>query len=202
MNAKVVFILAVGLGSIFGAGSGLYWFSLRAGALLEQHRHQRVEAIEAARPTRPWDFWTLEIEALVKDLTQQREELDARQSTVEAREQRLHEEYREVEVLRREVESLRRDIDRRMTIIHANEQRNLRNLAASYSLLSPAAAIAIFNELDDVTVTKLLAVMKPETTAALLSAMSAQPGANGQNLRRAALLSQRLRLIHLETNTP
>jgi len=68
-------------------------------------------------------------------------------------------------------------------------------LANTYAKLTPAAAVAIFGEMDDLTVTKLLSLMKPETTTAILEEFNRNPTDPKIGVKRAAELSQRLRLL-------
>lgn len=196
MKSSVPSILAVLLGVGGGSAAGLVWFMGQAERLIAAREVAVVAAVEATRPPKPFDFWTLEIENLARELTEARTALDERETRLNEREARLREEAREVEQLRAQVASLRGEIDRRLTTIEADEVRNLRQLATTYSLLPPRAAVAILNELDDTTVTKLLALMKPEQAAALLGELSTQPDRSGRFVKRAAELSQRMRLLH------
>lgn len=196
MKSRVPPLLALLLGVGGGAAAGLYWLMGQAERLIAAREFTVEAAVEAGRPPKPWDFWTLEIENLARELSEARTALERRETRVVEREARLVEEAREVEQLRAQVESLRGEIDRRLTTIEADEVRNLRQLAATYSLLPPRVAITIINELDDTTVTKLFALMKPEQAAALLGELSTQPDRSGRFVKRAAEISQRLRLLH------
>ena len=55
-----------------------------------------------------------------------------------------------------DIESMRRDIDDRAIAIRADEAKNLKSLAKTYSALSAKAAVAIFREMDDATAVKIL----------------------------------------------
>lgn len=202
MNKTLSLVVSLFAGVLIGSGSGLYWLIHQAESRFHRREARLAEEVEKARPPAPWDFWTLEIDELARELAQRRESLEQREQDLVVNEARLRGEAKELENLRREIETMRRDFDARLTVIQSTEQRNLRNLAATYSLLAPPAAVAIFNELDDATVTKLLSLMKAENAATLLAALSAQPGGQGQHVRRAAAISERLRLIHTEAESP
>ena len=70
---------------------------------------------------------------------------------------------------------------------------------------TPAAAVAIFREMDENMVVKILAVMKVDRTGPILGEMSKgqdKPGEEGM-VKRAARISDKLRLIKpLKKETP
>jgi flagellar motility protein MotE (MotC chaperone) len=187
----VVILLAV----ICSAGPmlGLLW--KESAALVQAAAGQRAAAVEATRPEKPWDFWTPEVENLARELTEQREKFAARELELAAREKRLAEEARQLEEIRQQVAQLRSEIDARVVEVKEQEMRNLKSLAGTYSRLTPPAAVAIFSQLDDLMVAKLLSLMKPEITSAIFEELSRVPGPDNVNVKRAAELSQRLRLL-------
>ncbi|MGH8021181.1 MAG: MotE family protein, partial [Opitutaceae bacterium] len=79
-----------------------------------------------------------------------------------------------------------------------SEQKNLKTLAATYTTLSPAAALAIFKEMDDETVVKILAFMKPDPVGLILEEMALTKDGEGTLAGRAADISNKLRLKRLE----
>lgn len=156
---------------------------------------RRAAEVEAARPAKPWDFWTPEVENLAKDLTAERAKIAVREAEVAAREKRLVDEARELDQIRSQLARMRDEIDSRLVEVKEQELRNLKSLATTYSRLTPTAAVAIFNQLDDLTVAKLLSLMKPEIISAILEELSRTPGPDNANVKRAAELSMRLRLL-------
>ena len=118
-----------------------------------------------------------------------------RSQQLDERERLLDQEREEIEASRRQVEALQTRINQHIVAVQEEEQRNLKSLAETYSQLSARAAVAIFNELDDTTVAKLLSFMPPESAAEILEELSTTGGANPANVKRAAELSQRLRLL-------
>lgn len=187
----VVILLAV----LLSAGPVLFLIQRETTALVAQLVESQAAAVEEARPEKPWDFWTPEVENLAKELTEEKAALARREAEIATREKRLADETRELEEIRRQVEKLRQEISTRLVEVQAQEAKNLKNLAVTYSRLTPPAAVAIFGEMDDLTVAKLLSFMKPEVSSAILEELSKTPGPDNANLKRAAELSQRLRLL-------
>lgn len=157
----------------------------------------------AARPPSPrklelrqqgWDFWTIEIENLANELKDERLRLKAQAEALDQRAARVASEEKEFAKVRAEIEALRREITDKVTEIAADEAKNIRSLAATYAKLTPRAAVAIFREMDDVTVVKILASMKPDAVGLVFEEMS-RPGPDDSLARRAALLSERLRMM-------
>ncbi len=188
-----LFPLVAGL--LLGCATGLGWFWIQAGPLAEQRRLRLAAATKTVRPEKPWDFWTPEMENLARELRDSRAAVTQRETAVTQRETRLAAENQELDKVRRQIEALRAEISSRITEVQAQEVTNLKTLAGTYSLLSPKAAVTIFAQMDDPTVAKLLSMMKPEIAAALLEELSRTPGENNANAKRAADLSQRLRLF-------
>jgi flagellar motility protein MotE (MotC chaperone) len=180
---------------VLSSATGLAWYWQGAAILVSRARARRAAAVEATRPQKPWDFWTPEMENLERELKESRVAVAQREAAVDRREKRLAADLQELDKVRQQVESLRTEISQHITEVQTQEMGNLKTLATTYSLLSPKAAVAIFAQMDDVTVAKLLSLMKPETAAALLEEISRTPGENNANLKRAADLSQRLRLL-------
>lgn len=190
-NPIVVIVLAV----VFSTVPMLSMIWQESSAIVQVAATQRAAAVEASRPEKPWDFWTPEVESLAKELTEQRGALALRDADLAAREKRLAGETLELDEMRRKIESLRAEIASRLVEVQAQELRNLRTLANTYAKLTPAAAVAIFGEMDDLTVTKLLSLMKPDTTTAILEEFNRNPTDPKIGVKRAAELSQRLRLL-------
>jgi hypothetical protein len=78
--------------------------------------------------------------------------------------------------------------------IQGDELKNLKTLAATYSNLSPKAMLNIFKEMDDVSVVKLLALMKTDVVSPLFEEMSKQAASDPAMAKRVAQLSEKLRL--------
>ena len=158
----------------------------------------REGAAEAVRPREvraPWDMWTPEIEKLAKELREQREGLREREQAVVQRETRLEAEAAELARTRREIEAQRAEISNLLTAVGVDEMKNLKSLAQTYSNLTPKAAVAIFAEMDDTTVVKILSLMKADVVGPIFEEMSKDKSEKNNQAHRAAALSERLRLM-------
>jgi hypothetical protein len=79
--------------------------------------------------------------------------------------------------------------------LEADEVENLKRLAKVYATLTPDAAVNIFRDLDDSTVVKILFFMKSDTVGAVLQEMATANGGVAEQVRRAAKISDMLRLF-------
>jgi flagellar motility protein MotE (MotC chaperone) len=187
-------IVLIVLGLVLGVGAGLFTFWQAAVPLVRAARAAKAKPAHAERPEAPWDFWTIEIENLSNELKDLRATVRKREEELSAREQRLAAEREELNKQRAEIEALRGEINGRMIEIQADELKNLKSLTALYSNLTPKATLTIFNEMDDLTVVKLLALMKTDTVGPLFEEMSRQAAADPAAAKRAAVLTEKLRL--------
>ena len=143
-----------------------------------------------------WDFWTIEIDNLSNELKGERARLRKESELLDQRAARVTAAEKELGTVRADVELLRKEISDKVIEIKADEAKNLRSLAQTYTTLSPRAAAVIFRELDDNTAVKILSLMKADIVGPIFEEMSKSVSADGVPLaRRAALLSERLRLM-------
>jgi flagellar motility protein MotE (MotC chaperone) len=190
-NPIVVATLSVGL----SVGVGV--------ALVLRASDGVVAKLLAARPAsspvelkkKGWDFWTIEIENLSNELKEERQRLRKQAELLDQRAARLAAEEKEFAKLRADVEALRREIAEKVIEVATDEAKNIRSLAATYTALSPRAAVAILKEMDDSTAVKILSLMKPETVGPIFEEMSRTGSADAPLARRAAQLSEKLRLM-------
>jgi flagellar motility protein MotE (MotC chaperone) len=187
------FLIALGLLSGVGAGLGSFWRAADAvyAAVLARHAAQ----VEARKPAAPWGFWTIEMENVASELKEERARISEQSDQLAQREARLAAERQELEKVRAQIESLRKEVAIKVVEIQADESKNLRNLAQTYTSLTPGAAVAIFREMDDGTVVKILSLMKSDSVAQIFETMSHASAADASLARRAAALSEKLRLV-------
>jgi len=160
----------------------------------------RTAEIQPGEPARfYWDFWTPEIDTFVEDLKAERLAFDERKGALENFAARLEAERLELEQARRVLESMRNDLEARIVEVGLSEERNLKGLSKTYSNLSPEAALKILREMDDEVVVKILMHMKPEVVGAIFEQMTMETDSSGLLVKRAALLSNRLRLARRES---
>ena len=198
MNKLANPIVVIVLGLVFGVGTTLGVLMqassrLLAGAAAVAAAHKAAKT--GAEPEKHWDFWTVEMENLANDLKEERALLKQRSEQLDQREARMQLELQELEKTRQQIEAMRTAIDQRLAEVTAGEATNLKKLAQTYSVLTPKAAVTIFREMDDTMVVKLLALMKPDVVGAIFEEMSKQSASDPALAKRAAQLSERLRLI-------
>ena len=90
---------------------------------------------------------------------------------------------------------VRREITSKVIEIQADEAKNLRTLAQTYTSTTPRATVAIFREMDDVTVVKILSLMKSESVAPIFEEMTRTAATDPALAKRAAVLSEKLRVV-------
>lgn len=191
-------LFAALVGIILGAGTGLFTFWHAAGAAMDQAIKliPPKDKIGQENRERGWNFWTIEIENLANELKGERDQLRSRADQLAHREAQLVSERQELDKIRSEVERLRDEIAVKVVEINVDEVKNIRQLATTYTNLTPRAAVAIIREMDDAMAVKILSVMKPDVVSPIFEEMSRTPTPDGSSLaRRAAQLSDRLRLL-------
>jgi hypothetical protein len=193
-------LILVALGLFLGVGVSLGLFWTAAKPLVIAAREARIKAHAPVKPDAPWDFWTIEIENLAAELKDAKAALKKREDELAAREERFSAERQELAKQRQALEALRAEIGNNMVAIKDDEMKNMKNLAATYSSLSPKATLTIFKAMDDATVVKLLALMKTDVVSPLFEELSKQAAADPTLARRAAQLSEKLRLY--QSNKP
>lgn len=183
------------LGILSGTVVGLGWFWRAADILVAQ-------AIAALPPppldeskVQGWDFWTIEIDGLSSELKEERARLHQQAEQLSQRAARLASEQQELAKIRADIEAMRAEIGRKVIEITADENKNLRALAQTYASLTPKGAVAILREMDDITVVKILSIMKSESVGPIFEEMARTTSPDGTLARRAAVLSEKLRLM-------
>ncbi len=187
--------LAAGLSVMISVALGVAvsWRTLRA--ITEQALSAPAAPVTEEFKRKGWDFWTIEMENLSVELKDERARLRKQVELLDQRAARLTSEEKAFSQLRADVETLRRQITDRVIEIKADESKNLKTLAATYTTLSPKAAVAIVRELEDGTAVKILSLMKPDVVGPIFEEMGRAAQGDAALAQRAALLSEKLRLI-------
>jgi len=183
--------------------TGPAWFLIqsdRLAALVVAGRRAETDAkvaVESERRAQGWDFWTIEMENLSTELKEEKKRLQQESTQLDQRAARLAADRQELERIRTDLQGMRHQIDERVIMIKADEAKNLRSLALTYSTLPATSAVNIIKEMDDVTVVKILSLMKPDVAGPLFDVMATSPtGPDGSSMaKRAAVLSEKLRLM-------
>jgi flagellar motility protein MotE (MotC chaperone) len=146
---------------------------------------------ESALASTPWDFSAPEVDGLINELKDQKAKLAVREKELDEWQARIQAEQTELTTVTQQVHRLQTEFNQIVTYVGQQEAGNLKKLARTYAAMTPADAARILQERDDGWIVRVLMFLSEEETAKLLAAL-AQPGP--ENARRAALLSERLRL--------
>jgi flagellar motility protein MotE (MotC chaperone) len=145
----------------------------------------------AARTETPWSFDTAEIDALTKELRDEREVLSRREKDLNELAVRLHAERDELTQLTQAVHRMQTEFDLSVSRVTEEEMANLKKLAKTYSGMEPEGAATIFKQMDDGSIVKIMVFMKDQETGPILSALSK---GGETEAKRAADLTEKLRV--------
>jgi hypothetical protein len=169
---------------------------------------QEVVVAEGAKPPQPpnvaippylWNFKVDEIEGLVDSLAKQRKALEQREADIVKLGAQQIAERGELEKLRADLQISRDQLTNALVEVRDVEAKNLRVLAQTYSGMSPQAVVAIFSEMDEGMVVKMISLMKNDKAAAVFQEMARTAGKDGSMAKRAARISEKLRLVKSPT---
>lgn len=191
LNPMVVGI--VGLLLSLAVGIAASWRTLNAMVLRTIEYRQETQPNQYRK--KGWDFWTIEMANLSSELNDQREILKQRSQALDQREARIVAGEKELAKARADIDAMQKDISERVIEMSADEAVNLRKLSQTYANLSPRAVVAIVREMDDSTAVKILNLMKPDVVGPIFEEMSKTAGTDGTLAKRAAVLSEKLRLM-------
>lgn len=188
-----VTVATLGLVTSLSVGVALCWRAVVP--MLEQAAVSRVKPAIVEEKSKGWDFWTIEIENLSNELKEERARLRKQAELLDQRAARIASDGKELEKIRTDVERMRKEIGDKVIEITTDEAKNIRSLAQTYANLSPKAAVSIFRELDDTTAVKILSLMKADVVGPIFEEMAKTASGDVPLARRAAVLSERLRLM-------
>jgi flagellar motility protein MotE (MotC chaperone) len=156
-------------------------------------------------PPRLWNFNSEAVNQLIADLHTGREKNAVEEKNLVTLKSQIEADKAELVKLRVDLEQMRVEINERVLEIQEQEVKNLKTLSQTYSAMPPAAAVAIFREMDENMVVKILSVMKVDRTGPILAEMSKMPDKPGEEsmTKRAARITDKLRLIKpMKKETP
>lgn len=183
----------LGLLLSIGIGVGITWRTLNR--IVDQAIAQRAHKEPSELKKKGWDFWTIEIENLASELKDDREKMKKRIQELDQREARIVAGEKELAKARADIAAMRKEISDRVVEMGTDEAVNLRKLSQTYANLTPAAVVAIVREMDDNTAVKILALMKPDVVGPIFEEMTKTAATDGTLAKRAAILSEKLRLM-------
>ena len=146
-------------------------------------------------PPRLWSFKTEEVDSLIAELKLERAKLDKRDADMDQTAAHIEAERQELEKVKATIQAMRDEIAKEVPELQEAELKNLKGLAQTYSDVTPASAVTIFREMDDVTVIKILSLMKPDKVGGILEQMSHTQDNDISMAKRAARISDKLRLV-------
>jgi len=152
---------------------------------------------KTALPPRLWSFKTEAVDLLITELQAERAKIATDQKDFLTLQNQTAAERAELDKIRTEIKALREEIDQRIVEIEEREVKNLKTLAQTYAAMNPAQAVAIFREMEENMVVKVLSMMKTTVAGPILGEMAKapdRPGSEGM-AKRAARISDKLRLL-------
>ncbi len=138
-----------------------------------------------------WEFSSPELDLLVEELRKERQALNERAQQLDELAARLQSERTELNVVTQAIHQMQRQLDDAVVRVSEEESANLKKLAKVYAAMSSEGAAAILIRLDEVTVVKIMALMKESETAPILETIARMGDAES---KLAASISERLRL--------
>jgi flagellar motility protein MotE (MotC chaperone) len=156
-----------------------------------QHDPSQEEIVAKAKEAVPsWEFTSQEAELLIAELKIEKDSLDRRAKDLKELEDRLKAERLELNVVTQAVHQLQAQVDASIVRINAEEAINIKRLAKTYASMSPDGAAPIMKELEELTLVKILALMKEAESAPIMEAMSKL---GPDDSKRVARITERLR---------
>lgn len=155
------------------------------------HESSQEEIVAKAKETVPsWEFTSQEAEMLIAELRIEKEALVRKEKDLKELEDRLKTERLELNVVTQAVHQLQAQVDASIVRINAEEAINIKRLSKTYASMSPDGAAPIMKELEELTLVKILALMKEAESAPIMEAMSKL---GPDDAKRVAKITERLR---------
>jgi flagellar motility protein MotE (MotC chaperone) len=143
-----------------------------------------------------WEFYNPEADALINELKLEKETLVKREKELNDLADRLQTERLELNIVTQAIHQLQSQFEATIVRLNAEESVNIKKLARTYAAMAPEGAAPIMKELEENTLTKILAVMKETESAPILEAMSKL---GPEEARRVAKVTERLRFYLSQT---
>ena len=147
-----------------------------------------------------WEFSNPEAEQLISELKSEKKELETKEKQIQELTRRLQTERAELIQATQVVANLQSEFDKSALKVKQDETANLKKLAKTYSVMAPENAAAIFQQMDDTAIVKVMLFMKNDENGAILEAMAKK---GDTQAKRAAEISEHLRIATVnKTTTP
>lgn len=141
-----------------------------------------------------WEFVNPELDEMVAELKQQKEDIAAEKKTLLELSERIRTERQELIQMTQQVHRIQQEIDQTIIRVRDEEAANLAKLSKTYSAMDPANAALVMKGLDDISLVKVLLVMKETAAAPIIEQIAQKSDADA---KRMALVSERLRLSQM-----
>lgn len=138
-------------------------------------------------------FWTQhnpEVDQLMQELRREKEEITRREGDLKKLEAQLQSEREAINQVTQRVAKLQVEFDQNVIRLKEDEVPHLKKMVKMYGSMTPEGTAAIFKELDDQTVVKLMSLMKEEQSALMLDSMAKE---GPDQAKRAASIAESLR---------
>lgn len=158
---------------------------------------EHEEEPDARVPNWALNLENTEVNLLIEELKREKETVTKRQAELDGLADRLRVERMEINGLTQAVHRMQMQFDQAQLLFESNVVRltaaelpNVRRLARTYVEMSPDGAAAVFKQMEDKTIVKILALLKESEAAPILEAMSVGGDAAA---KRVADISELLR---------
>ena len=139
-----------------------------------------------------WRFRNPEFNQWVAQIQNEKEKLDLREQQLDDWQRRINLELQEMSLVTQTVNDLQSNFDRNVIRFKAQETDNVKHQAKLVSAMSPQGAVAMFSQMSDDDVVRILFAMKPDQASVILDTLSTMGPAEA---KRAALLTDRLHQV-------
>lgn len=197
-----IVLSVLGMGTYLGTTLALMR-GIKPAAPVVEEEHDPAKIVNTTGPS--WEFNNPELDQLVANLKQEREQLTDREKQLDELATRLQAEKSELARATNAVVQLQRDFEAAVKRlkdeqlrISEEEQVNLKKLAKLYTTMTPEGAASVLKETPDDTLVKLMAVMKESEIAPILETLTQRSPAEA---KRVALVTDRYRLLQSRNST-
>jgi flagellar motility protein MotE (MotC chaperone) len=151
---------------------------------------QAKEIVRSPSNDPSWKFRNPEFDQWLAEIKEEKEALALKEQQLTELQARLDAQLKEISIVTQAVHQVQADFDKNVIRFKGQEAENVKRQAKLISAMSPESAAALFAEMQDDDVVRLLFVMKNDEAALILETMS-KTGPSGP--KRAAALTERLR---------
>lgn len=145
-----------------------------------------------------WKFKNPEFDQWIAQMRDEKEKLALREQQLKDWQSRLDAERQEIATITQTVARLQADFDTNVIRFRAQEMDNVKHQVKLIAAMTPAGAAALFNEMPDDDVVRILFIMKADVASSILDTMSKM---GKEQARRAAALTGRVhQVLPLSTN--